>query len=48
LKENELFQDLSMASSLLFTEFYKKYCGNKFPMNVLKEGVVSQVMEDTN
>ena len=48
LKENELFQDLSMASSLLFTEFYKKYCGNKFPMKVLKEGVVSQVMEDTN
>lgn len=48
LKENELFQDLSMASNLLFTEFYKKYCGNKFPMNVLKEGVVSQVMEDTN
>jgi hypothetical protein len=35
-----------MANESLFTEFYQKYCGNKFPIGIMKEGLITQIMED--
>ena len=45
-KQNELYENLCSANDLLFTEFYKKYCWNRFPLDVVKEGVVSQVVDE--
>lgn len=46
LKDKELYENLSMANESLFTEFYQKYCGNKFPIGIMKEGLITQIMED--
>lgn len=46
LKEKELYENLSMANESLFTEFYQKYCSNKFPIGLMKEGLITQIMED--
>jgi len=48
MKQKTLYENLSMTNDLLFTEFYKRYCWNRFPIDIVKNDVVSQVLDDTS